>query len=289
MKIDKILFCSSELFSPFWNIQSRIWKTKFGIEPVCLLYGSKEKCGISEEHGQVIECQFDPSLPDIIQLQFSKFFHTTTEPNTTWMTGDIDLIPLQTEYFMQGMESIPDDGYCHLNYSMCGQMWKMPPRAFFDRGSRLTGGFDLPGHYHCAKGSLFKEILFGEDSFQQVIRKVVDSNRYGMIGAFKDEQSIRGNYWVAEETYTSERLWNHFSKRSFSKFFVKDYDRSSRSMEGKYGGANGSICPTAWDGQNYIYDRNKVLSKHYVEVHCPLPFEKQEKSLISLLTLAGMI
>lgn len=92
MKIDKILFCSSELFSPFWNIQSRIWKTKFGIEPVCLLYGSKEKCGISEEHGQVIECQFDPSLPDIIQLQFSKFFHTTTEPNTTWMTGDIDLV-----------------------------------------------------------------------------------------------------------------------------------------------------------------------------------------------------
>jgi len=39
MKIDKIVFCCSEEFSPFWNLQSFLWKEKLDIDPVCLLGG----------------------------------------------------------------------------------------------------------------------------------------------------------------------------------------------------------------------------------------------------------
>jgi hypothetical protein len=289
MKIDKVVFSASELFSPFWNIQSRIWKKKFNIHPVCLFYGDKKKCDMSEEHGDVIEMKFDPNLPDIIKLQFSKFFYPTTEPNTTWITGDIDLMPLQTEYILNGLDSIEENGYYHLNYSMCGQMWRMPSAAYFHRGSRLTGGYDLPAHYHCAKGSLFKDIFFGNRDFTSVVSDVVSSKRYGMIGLFKNEMNVRGDYWVAEETYTSEMLWNYFSQKSFSGFYVKEYDKTTRCLEAKYGGAPGGICPKSYENGKYIYDPIDIVRKRYIEVHCPLPFEDQKDSLNELLVQAGMV
>ena len=43
MKIDKVIFSTSDQYSPFWNIQSKIYKEALGIEPVCLLFGKKEK------------------------------------------------------------------------------------------------------------------------------------------------------------------------------------------------------------------------------------------------------
>lgn len=289
MNIDKIVFSSSELFSPFWNIQSRIWKTKFNIHPVCLFFGDRSKCDMSEEYGDVIDMKFDPSLPDIIQLQFSKFFYPTTQPDTVWLTGDIDLIPLQTDYFLNGLDSVSDDAYCHLNFSMCGQMWRMPSSAYFQHGSRLTGGFDLPAHYHCAKGRMFKEIFFGDREFSSVVSDVVSSRRYGMIGAFKNEMDVRGDYWVAEETYTSELLYNYFSKKSFNGFCVKEYNRTNGSLEGKYGGANGGICPKAYENGRYLYNPADIDNKRYVEVHCPLPFAEQVDSLLELLTRAKMV
>ena len=49
MKIDKVVFSTSEEFSPFWNIQSYIWKEKLGIEPVCILWGDVKNTKIVSE------------------------------------------------------------------------------------------------------------------------------------------------------------------------------------------------------------------------------------------------
>ena len=55
MKIDKVIFSSSEEYSCWWNIQSKIWKTFLNIDPVLLLYGSKDRHNLSEEYGEIIE------------------------------------------------------------------------------------------------------------------------------------------------------------------------------------------------------------------------------------------
>ena len=73
MKPDKIIFTCSEQFSPFWNLQSQIWKTKMGIEPVLLLFGKKENTNVSEEFGKVHEMETDSSVPAILQVTVSKF------------------------------------------------------------------------------------------------------------------------------------------------------------------------------------------------------------------------
>ena len=84
MKIDKIVFSTSEEFSPFWNIQSYIWKEKLGIEPVCILWGDIKKTNMKDTYGEIIEKKYNPDLLKSFQLTWSKFYQPYTEPDKTW-------------------------------------------------------------------------------------------------------------------------------------------------------------------------------------------------------------
>ena len=297
MKIDKIAFPCSEKFSPFWNIQSKVWKTKLGIHPVCYLYGDKNKCGMSEEYGDVVEISPDPSIPEVLQLQFSRFWFPTLEPDTTWLIGDIDLIPLQTEYF-GGLDSIPDDSYCHLNFSIIGREMGLHPNSYFEKGSlkMANGGYDLPGHYHCAKGSTIKEIFFKHhETFESFIKYIIASKKYERAESDPEMRKIRGDHWMAEEHYTSETLWNYFAPKKFKGFTCKEYFAQFQRLEAKYQHAyNTTYYPRVWDGKNFIHDGdrrcpNRLREKTLVEIHCGLPFETYEAALLRLLKEAGML
>lgn len=286
MKIDKIVFCCSEYYAPFWNIQSQIWKTKFGVDPVCLLFANRMNCSLSEKYGQVIECAFDRSLPDIIQLQFKKFFHPTTEPDKTWMIGDIDQIPLQTEHFLNNLEAVRDDAYCHFNYTLCGQMRNLPGEVYLKRGAYVNGGFDLPGHYHCAKGYHYQHLYFKNRPFREVVAEIVASKRYGMVQ--EDAQrnltkQIHGSFWVAEEMYTSEHLWYGFKKGTVPELYLKEYHIFDQKIDrvGKMGGQ--------WSGTDYVYDAEKLKNRGYVDIHCMRPYHIQEKPMMKILEIAGMV
>jgi hypothetical protein len=299
MKIDKIAFPCSELFSPFWNLQSRIWKTKLGIHPVCFLYGDKKKCGLSEEFGDVVELVPDPAVPTVLQLQFSRFWYPHLEPDTTWLIGDIDLIPLQKEYFLSGMESIPDDSYCHLNYSIIGREMGLNPKTYFDRGALKMGGYDLPGHYHCAKGSVLGNLFFrGYRDYSEFLRReIIDSGKYEdrRENDPPHMREQRGNHWMAEEHYTSEKVWEYFQPRNFQGMFVKEYLAQFQRLEAKYQHAyNPNYYPPVWDGIRFRHDGdrrcpNRLRDGSLVEIHCPLPYQPHERALIQLLTEARMI
>lgn len=306
MKLDKVVFGCSEAYSPWWNIQSKIWRTKFNVEPVCLLFGDKKKCGMSEEYGKVEEMQFDPDLPNIIQIQFCKFFYPQTEPDKTWIIGDIDQIPLQTDYFLNDLPSIPDDAYVHLNYTQTAQM-----RPFTTRKDGLSGldpdafrklgpcvisgaaGFDLPGHYHVAKGHLYEELFFKNKSLKDVIKSVIESKRYGMITPehLKNlNPTIHGSYWVAEESYTSEHIWYGLRTKKFNGFYGKEYHLWDQKIDrvGNIYDQNGRRIPQ-WNGTNYIFNEAKLRNKGYMDLHCHRPYHEQEKAMMQVLNIAGMI
>jgi hypothetical protein len=302
MKIDKVIFSCSETFSPFWNIQSEVWKTKFDVEPVCILFGDKKNCNLSEKYGEVIERKFDKTLPDIIQIQFYKFYHPITEPETTWIIGDIDQIPLQTEYFLNDLPSVSDDGYAHLNYTLTAQMRKttrtdgMPglsPDSFFKVGACVNGGYDFPGHYHVAKGKLFRDLFFNKKSFEDVLRYIIDSPQYGM----RSEEHLRmlskeihGNYWVAEESYTTEQIWYGLRRGYIKDFFGKEYHMWEQKIDrvGRLVDSNGKWIKQ-WTGEDYIYDEVKLRNKGYMDLHCHRPYHEQEKAMMKILEKAGMI
>ena len=107
MKIDKVVFSSSELFAPFWNVQAKVWG-EMGIEPVCLLWGKVENTDMDPSLGEIIEMEFNPDLFESFQITWSKFYHTLSEPDTTWIIGDMDQIPLRRSRFLDDIADLPD-------------------------------------------------------------------------------------------------------------------------------------------------------------------------------------
>lgn len=306
MKLDKVVFGCSEAYSPWWNIQSKIWRTKFNVEPICLLFGDKNKCGMSEEYGRIEEMQFDPDLPDIIQIQFCKFFYPNTEPDKTWIIGDIDQIPLQTDYILNSLTSIPDDAYAHLNYTGIAQMLHPSMRkdgfpglnsdAFVKLGPTIisgTAGFNLPGHYHVAKGHLYKELFFKNKSFKDVIKSVMESKRYGITTPDNLKRltpNIHGSYWVAEEFYTSEQIWYGIRNKKFNGFYGKEYHMWNQKIDriGNIFDQNGRWLPQ-WNGTNYIFNEERLRNNGYMDLHCHRPYHEQEQAMMQILTIANMI
>lgn len=284
MKIDKVLFSCSEPeeYSSFWNTQSKIFAS-MGIEPVCLLFGERAKTDMTEEFGQVIETPFLSDLPWMAQLAWSKFDYPTREPETTWLIGDMDLVPLQRAHFTTKIAGVPDDAFAHLNAFALGNFLRDgPQRVRRDRGQ--TGGADLPAHYHVGRGERFR--IFTQDrSFADQVRHLT-GGRYGLgpMGG-KPPPAEAGNlywhFWCSEENYTSELLWNAIQEGRV-KFFPFGYNNAHNAER---------IQRDNWTEATKSYNGNdaRARAKRLVDAHCCRPYKRQAADLERLIELSGVM
>lgn len=273
MKIDKVIFSSSEQYADFWPTISRVFKENLQIEPVCLLFAD-DNFSISEEYGEVRRLKFIEGLPKIIQITWSKFYYTKHELDTTWMIGDIDQIPLQKSFFFETIKDISDIDYVHLNYDGCGQtLGRSPDLWLADQGER-GGGFDLPAHYHVAKGSVFKEVLDLNLSFEDQIR-ILTSGKYGLGTVRPVPKGTERFFWIAEEQYSSDMIREKV-KDGKVQFHGFSYNNSNNTQR-----INRSVFP----GQ-YVYDVEKLLNGGFVDIHCHRPFAEQAAQLEQILSAA---
>ena len=279
-KFNKIIFSSSEELSVFWNLQSRIWSTVFGVEPVLLLWGKKSNTTVTETYGQVIECDFNTNFPQVLQITLSKFHFPATDENSVWMVGDIDLLPLQKKYYCDLNDVVFDDStYYHIAGST--ESGIDPLKYPWSVGRKAYGNKRLYGHSHIAKGNLFNNLYFYGKGFYDVMNFIVDSDIYGN----RSPQCHRMHeyHWCAEEDYTTHRL-NHHSLGGNIKVHVKTPDDHGLRIErNRY----------LWDKDpnflGYHYDAELLKNGGYIDIHCQRPFSDQEKSLIDVLSCAGMM
>jgi hypothetical protein len=281
MKIDKIIFTSSEEYSGYWNLNSKVCKEFLGIEPVCFLFGKKKNTDMNEKYGEVIEKEFVPTLPKLLQITWYKFFHTMSEPETTWMIGDIDQIPLQRKLFIDDIQNIPDNHYVHLNYAYIPQMSNgKPDDAWMIMGGNIRNGADLAGHHHVAKGKVFEKCLQFRSSVEEDIEYIVKENKYGLgitePGWNKDDPEKL--YWCAEENYSSEILFNTIIEERLNPFTGLYYNLSKDTID-------------RWRmvNNNYLYNLEKLKTHSYVNIHCARDYKAQEESLINILKIANII
>ena len=298
MKIDKIVFACSESsidssgnaiaeYSSFWNIQARLWKEGFGIEPICLLFGKKSNTDMSEQHGKIIEMETLSGIPSLIQLTWSKFNFPTTEPDTTWIIGDIDMFPLQHNHFVKAIADIHDDHFAHLNAS--GNVYDDHQNKFFEHGSQIHGKFrgsgysgcDLPGHYWVGKGKRF-EIFTEGKSFEQQVRYIAESHRYGLgpIGSTSYNSSKPDSYyWCAEEMRSSELMYDAIrsGKVNYSPIFYSNQEER--------------IDRSAWNeaAKDYGYSAQRLIEKKIVDIHCARPYTRQKEACERIISLSGIL
>ena len=258
-----------------------------GVEPVCL-YFSDTKDGMSEEYGEVILKETDPQFGDdgdIIQITMSKFWHPTTEPDTTWFIGDIDMLPLNKEYFLSG-EKIKDGIYAHLNFS--GVLQGYQPNdignganIFAQHGSKTMGGFDLAGHYHLATGKTFKDVIFQDKRLEDSLREIVFGDRYGNRDAVSKD--IHKKYWCAEENYTTEKIHEACIQRQDTKLGAQIYDNVTQRIDRAY-----------WQQEQKkythpIHSLEDDIENKFVDIHCHRPYHEQEEHMMHLLEKSNMI
>jgi len=277
MKIDKVIFSTSELFSVFWNLNAKIWATKMGVEPVCLLFGKKANTTMREDYGEIIEMPTLPNIPLLIQITWSKFWWPTQGLEATWMIGDIDHIPMQSAWFVDNIDNVADDTYVHLDangiadFSGTSFPWahvnkstaplRQAPKEL-NSGNLPDHGHptNLPGHYHVAKGRVLKTGLNQDGSYETEVKRAHMSG-FGGTRAFRRSDPIdQQNLWCVEECWSTHLIRKNVcnGRIKFAGFAPCLDDRTGRDMND--------------DNDAHNYDDSKLRSSSYVDVHCIRPF-----------------
>lgn len=300
MKIDKVIFSTSERFSVFWNTSAKIWKTKMGIEPVVLLFGDRKNTNMTEEHGTIIEVPIMKEYPLLIQITFSKFFWPTLEPDTTWLLGDMDMYPLCTDYWTTHIAGVPNDHYIHLDADgitqLNGTQYTWADKVITKRNQKDCG-FDtnLPAQYHCGLGSVLKRGLKINGTWEDEIRYIVENPHLKGTRGFRPEDPIeQHNLWCAEELRSTRAIRESIFEGaiSFRGYFLKSGLRPP---------GNDIIHKDLYDHQTNEYtdvDFDRLKRGEYKSMHLLRPFpefySKDEcdrfwKATNKILRGAGMI
>lgn len=277
MKIDKVIWCATERYSDFWNINSKIHNKFLDMDCVLLLYGKKENCDLSEEYGKIVEIDYIEGYPTTVQFVLNKFHYTKNEPNTTWIIGDIDQIPLQREHFIDTIADVPDDHYVHLAENHMEQLTKVPVGTWKKEGAVPDKSY-LTAHYHVAKGSTFTKALELNLSLETHVVALLDQWRSHRrkIGAsyseLQDQQhwgetEIRQHgIWAWEEIYTTSLIYKNY----LDKF--TGFERSIRDPQRR-------VIDRSLD--NCRFDPNQ--KELYVDIHCPVPYSDHKEKIHDIL------
>lgn len=267
MKIDIVTFScnSSPMYYEFWNPISKFWKEKFGIHPV-LLYCGDENIPLSEEHGTVYRHKAIEGIADYLSATWGRFWITKMYPNKVCLTGDIDMIPLSKQFFIESLKQYTDeDSYLHINadsyYPGNFDAWK-------------TAYNNVIAHDHVAKGKIFQKVYSFEDTFEQEMIKY-SSVDYSNVTkyAFHPEEHLRhascdnGGKWCHDELYSTEKM--------------RQYYLSGGKVE------TGLSIPRhrRLDRSNWSYRPIDVVSEFYIDSHLIRPYSQYKDHIDFLMSL----
>ena len=257
MKIDKVLFTIDDNphYFGFWSSISKHFKLRMNIESKLFILGTNVDISkYDTRYGEIEIVEPIPDIPKIIQSLIAKFYFTKSEPDTTWIIGDLDLYPLQQKHFKETIFDIPDDKYIHLN-----------PHAYTTNWRNKFEG--LAGYFHVAKGSIFIDELKLDKSFEEIVNEIYTSNKYGIqfynLGARPESKQASKDWgwFCCEEMYTGELLRN--SKKLIEIAPAQGYTRLDRSY--------------------MVYDINDIKLGKYIDFHSPRPYERYSSIIESIV------
>lgn len=255
MKIDRVILTlnNNPKYFNFWNIISKVWKTRFDIHPTLIFHGNKDDIinnGLSETYGTIIVQPPLKYTSDIWILTWSLFYYTKFFPNDTLITMGIDQCPL-SDYFLKQIKDIPDDEYIMCISDAYGNDW--------------TESGSCPSSYHIAKGKTFNYIYNFENSFEGEIKKI-EANEFCKNGPFAKNRSPK---WGMDELYSTYILRN-LKKSGYSK--IKCLNEFKELQARRIDRA---------DLPQFLNIKN-LQDGNYIEAHLP-PVESKYENMIKII------
>jgi len=279
-----IVFSTSPEYSDFWNLQAKIWRTKFHYNPICLLFG--ENKGLSEEYGEVHEMALHTNVPKVIQIVWSKFLYPSLRPDDVWIIGDIDMFPLQTDYFKNVINTFNSGrSYIHLNSQgniPNNDCWSHHKAAINKENEIIVNPIynrNFPAHYHVAFGDVFQDLYkptFSKKDYDYFL----NLPEYKELLASQEQVSLSDFtevLWCKEEQRSTEEIQKACNSNHIQ-FIGTGYNNKIERID-RNQAVNGK----------YVYNEDLLKEGRYIDLHCLRPYKQYEDQNLEILEKAGMI
>jgi hypothetical protein len=205
MKIDYAVHSSDSnpFYLDFWPLVSRVWREKFGVEPVLLYIDENHEIPIDETYGRVIKMKPVPDVPVYLQCLWIRYWWPSQVPEKVCILSDIDMFPISKHYFVEQIKNVPDDKYVHLN----------PDHE------------NIPSCYHVAKGKYYKQVLGLHDSWEASIR-FLNGLELGRQHSISSGTVMER--WGTDEQHATERM-RSYPDQSLFVLLPRTHQRIDRS------------------------------------------------------------
>ena len=183
MKIDLAIHSSDSnpFYLDFWPLVSKVWKQKFGIEPLLVYIDENHDIPIDETYGKVIKMKPVKDVPVYLQCLWIRYWIPSQFPEKVCILSDIDMFPISKTYFVHQIANVSDEKYVHLN----------PNHQY------------IPSCYHVAKGKYYTQVFKLHSTWEESIR-FLHSLDMGTPHSIKEGEIM--HQWGVDEHYATECL-----------------------------------------------------------------------------------
>jgi FkbM family methyltransferase len=276
MKLSKVIFgVDDSYFLEFWPLQSKICKEILGLEPVLFYISEEESDFYHDGNGLVKKIKKVGNKNTGLLACIVRLFGTKYFPDEVCITGDLDMLMINKEYFINQVEKFDEnslviytsDAY-DLNRPEAQQLFENQPFPFKQEM------YNYP--YYAAKGDTFTKVIDNLCSFEEFVYR---------------HETYKPGYnfmWMIDEFYFSDCVNNkehgvevHKLKRGYTtpwmasrridrhNFPVKLQWQNEIDMQNKYG----------------IYDKQKLIDGYYIDVNCCRPYSNYKKEIDELVNI----
>jgi hypothetical protein len=240
LKLQRVILATdaNENYIQFWPIVAKAWKEIIGLQPTLALIAD-ETVDIDETLGEVIRFAPIEGVSTALYAQCIRHLLPIMFPDEVCIMSDIDMIPLNKDYFLKSAEPFPND------YFVVYKDRAYPPN---------TPQFQMC--YCAAYGKVFQEI-FGINNVDEIPDIV---KRWSALNlGWSTDELILYQYLTNWNKYTT-----HCAKLGHG------MEMNSRRIDRARWGVN----------------RNLLRSGHYVDMHCPRPYNNYKAEIDMIMKFA---
>lgn len=187
MKIDYAILSTNEkpLYKDFWPVVKPVWVDYIKIKPILIIISDVDEV---VDHGDYIIFKINQikGVDTGLQSQIARMWITKFYPNEVCLISDIDMLPMNEDYFKKNIEDIDDNSL--VIYSS---------DAYPEQKKRF------PMCYNAAKGTTFSEIL--------------GLNEFDTFEIFCRELVKRGEGWNTDELFFGEKIYSYYNQNKIVK------------------------------------------------------------------------
>jgi len=255
-KIDRVILSTNNnpMYKDFWPVVANAWTKLTGIRPT-LAYITNGDEFIDETVGDVIRLKSIPGVPDWFYAQTIRLLLPVLFPAEISLISDIDMIPLQRDYFVESVRDVPEDHFVVYR----DKAW----------GPKYPGRFAMC--YNAGRGDVFRD-LFGVPQAVDISILLED-----IIPTIIKRWWSYGLKWDTDEKVLYYRVLDFEKKcNRCTRLGHRTEGRIDRMKDG---------TPLA----TFEYDTELLRQHKYIDCHSIRPYKQFKDEIDKLLSLLGVV